>query len=165
MKSIRLSLYLTQALLLISLLGAGPLHASRYHVKPTGNDMNNGTSWTLAFQSLQKALDVAVSGDEVWVAACTYKPTNLLGTRNDPMDNPFQLFPNPTKGQFTLRSDLDAMEGWTYSICDPLGRILTSGQLSQMETHISLQGQSTGLYHVHIQNHEGKHYLLKLMKQ
>jgi len=39
----------------------------------------DGTSWSNAFDTLQQALDVAVSGDQIWVAAGTYKPTSDYG--------------------------------------------------------------------------------------
>ena len=41
---------------------------------------NNGSSWTDAFTELQAALDVAVEGDEVWVAAGRYTPDYDVGT-------------------------------------------------------------------------------------
>ena len=36
---------------------------------------NNGTSWKDAFIDLQSALDIAQSGNEIWVASGTYLPT------------------------------------------------------------------------------------------
>lgn len=37
----------------------------------------DGTSWAKAFDHLQDALDIAQSGNHIWVAAGTYKPTTL----------------------------------------------------------------------------------------
>lgn|GEM_PF-2265152 len=52
---------------------------SAIHVKPAGSDDANGLSWATAKATLQGALDTAVSGDQIWVAAGTYKPTSDYG--------------------------------------------------------------------------------------
>ncbi len=41
-------------------------------VRTDGNDSATGATWAEAVQSVPRALDLAVSGDEVWVAAGTY---------------------------------------------------------------------------------------------
>jgi len=45
-----------------------------YHVTTGGTSTNDGSSWETA-KDLQSALNAAVSGDEIWVAAGTYKPS------------------------------------------------------------------------------------------
>ena len=45
------------------------------YVKWDATGTHTGTSWTNAFADLQSALAAASSGDEIWVAAGTYKPT------------------------------------------------------------------------------------------
>ncbi|HTR82123.1 MAG TPA: T9SS type A sorting domain-containing protein [Bacteroidota bacterium] len=46
-----------------------------YFVKQSGDDGMAGTSWETAFATLQKALSVAASGNQIWVAAGTYTPS------------------------------------------------------------------------------------------
>src|SRR5262249_52355679 len=48
---------------------------SVWFVNGAAGGRNSGLSWAAAFRDLQSALAAAVSGDEIWVAAGTYKPT------------------------------------------------------------------------------------------
>ncbi|GAB3995578.1 hypothetical protein GCM10028807_36110 [Spirosoma daeguense] len=61
---------------LLTVLTTLPLLAQTVrYVKPTASGLGNGSSWTNASASLQTMINASVSGDQVWVAAGTYKPT------------------------------------------------------------------------------------------
>src|SRR5690606_15199573 len=47
---------------------------ARIYVNGAAVGARNGSSWQHAFTSLQEALAIAVSGDEIWVAKGTYSP-------------------------------------------------------------------------------------------
>ncbi|WP_428661262.1 choice-of-anchor Q domain-containing protein [Runella sp.] len=47
---------------------------SPLYVKTDGNDTNTGTSWQTPFKTLQKALQAACAGTQIWVAKGTYYP-------------------------------------------------------------------------------------------
>ena len=72
--------------MLFLLAGALPVLAVTRYVKPGGNDSNAGTSWSQAYQTLQKAIEVAVAGDEIWLAAGTYYPTKDIAGSSSPAD-------------------------------------------------------------------------------
>jgi len=60
-----------------------------YHVKMNGgDDGKSGLSWSDAFATLQKALESAVSGDQIWIAKGTYYPTKEI----DPADSRTKTF-------------------------------------------------------------------------
>ncbi|MCA0232701.1 MAG: T9SS type A sorting domain-containing protein [Bacteroidetes bacterium] len=62
------------------------------YVKPTGNDNNTGTSWGQAYQTIQKAIEVAVAGDEIWLASGTYYPTKDETGSASPTDARTKVF-------------------------------------------------------------------------
>jgi hypothetical protein len=47
------------------------------------DDAGNGSSWATAKKSLQAALDIAINGDQIWVAVGTYYPTTEVGGSGD----------------------------------------------------------------------------------
>jgi hypothetical protein len=67
-------LWTTAALSLGTLL-ASSVQAAVIHVDGSASPGGNGQTWATAFNGLQDALDIAVSGDKVWVAVGTYVPS------------------------------------------------------------------------------------------
>lgn len=66
-----------QNLFLILLFAcSSSMFASTYYVNLNATGTGTGTSWENAFTTIDAALGVAIVGDEVWVAAGTYKSTN-----------------------------------------------------------------------------------------
>lgn len=68
-------------------------------VKFDATGANNGTSWNNAFTSLQSALSAAVNGDEIWVAAGTYKPAT-------------PATPNPRTLSFNMKTGVKILGGF-----------------------------------------------------
>lgn len=66
---------------------AVPTSRIRY-VKTNGSDNNDGLSWATAYRSVQKAINVLAEQPgipgEVWVAAGTYEPTELINGNGTP---------------------------------------------------------------------------------
>ena len=77
------ALFITTVLVIFC---ATTLHAATWYVDAGKADNTGaGTSWTTAKKDLQVAINAAASGDQVWVKAGTYKPTqvpNLGGFRD-----------------------------------------------------------------------------------
>ncbi|MGE6220952.1 T9SS type A sorting domain-containing protein [Nubsella zeaxanthinifaciens] len=61
------------------------------YVKPIATGAGDGTSWADAAADLQTVINASSSGDQVWVAAGTYKPTIAPGSSTTDRDKTFLL--------------------------------------------------------------------------
>lgn len=82
--------YITLLISTIYILAHAQTH---YYVnQSTGNDLNTGTSWADAFETVQKALAVISDNDEIWVAQGTYYPDEGGGSINNDRASSFYLY-------------------------------------------------------------------------
>ncbi|MGN0867710.1 MAG: MBG domain-containing protein [Oligosphaeraceae bacterium] len=75
------------------------LHGATWYVSTTGGDRRAGRSWRSAFGTLERALEAAEPGDEIWLAAGCYEPHLLPG----------EILPG---GGFALRSGVSLRGGF-----------------------------------------------------
>lgn len=65
------------------------------YVNASANGSNNGTNWANAFKSLHSALNIAIPGDQIWVAKGTYKPSSAYDlTESGDRDFHFRMIDN-----------------------------------------------------------------------
>ena len=72
------------------LLGTLSLPAQVRYVSPTGAGNMDGSSWSDASADLQAMINAAAAGQEVWVAAGTYRPTTQINP-NEPRSKSFVM--------------------------------------------------------------------------
>ena len=86
-------MYLKTTNFLILCLLAFQLQAQTViYINATATGLNNGTSWTDAYNNLQDALDASISGDELWVATDIYFPTKDKTGGSTPANNRDKTF-------------------------------------------------------------------------
>ncbi len=119
-----------------------------WYVDIDNTNPGSGTDWASAFTDVQDALDVAVMGDQIWIAEGTYLPSDTGGS-SDPREASFRLsdgvevyggfmgnevdidFRLPTQYRVTLLGDLN-------------GDDQTSGDNSENTYHVvTAEGIST----------------------
>lgn len=95
-------------ILLYALLFGGCFMASAQHtryVAPTASGLNDGSSWANASADLQFAINQSQAGDQIWVAAGTYRP-------NRDASQPLLPTPGNKNNAFVLKSGVKIYGGF-----------------------------------------------------
>lgn len=82
------------------------------YVKEGGSGSKNGSSWANAYDDLQKAIDSAPSGSQIWIAKGTYYPTREE-EKGDPSTRTFFM-----KAGVSIYGGFAGSEGVDYDIRD-----------------------------------------------
>jgi parallel beta-helix repeat protein len=84
--------FVWRGIVIAALAVTAPAYASvRYVNAARPDDSGDGLSWATAERTLQAALQAAVTGDEIWVAAGAYKPDQGGGQTPGDRSSSFQL--------------------------------------------------------------------------
>jgi parallel beta-helix repeat protein len=112
------------------------------YVKTNGDDTKDGQSWDNAFKTLQKALQFACSGDQVWVAQGTYYPDEGAGYTNNDRSVSFNLKEGvKIYGGFSGNETQLSGRNWATNVT------IVSGDIDQNDGN-NLANTSGNSYHV-----------------
>jgi predicted outer membrane repeat protein len=113
--------------------------AARWYVKVNATGANSGLSWTDAYTDLQLALGSSSFGDEIWVAAGTYKPTSTTSaTTSFNLVNGVAIY-GGFYGTETLLTERDLVN----NICTLSGNIGNGSSTTDNSNHV-VYGDNVG---------------------
>jgi hypothetical protein len=113
--------------------------ATIWYVNGAAKGSHNGQSWANAFTSLQSALKEAQSGDQIWVAKGTYKPTSGTDrTISFVLDAGVAVY-----GGFAGRETLLSQRNWVHNVTTLSGYLGTPGDNLVNTRHVTGSSVST----------------------
>jgi hypothetical protein len=135
-------------------------HATTRYVKPTATGTGDGSSWADASANLQAMINVSAWGDEIWVVAGTYKPTqSAYGSSNpaDPRDKTFYL-KNGVKlyGGFVGTESSLGSRDWVANTTLLSGDFNDDDLVSGSGASLSIANNSENAYHVVLSVSDGE---------
>jgi hypothetical protein len=102
---------------------------------------------TVDFDPQANMLNLTASGfSDIFIHKMSPQDLGMIASASN---KAFTVFPNPTKGIFTIRHQFD--EDIPFVICDITGKVLTRGLLTSKETSIDLSNLQQGIYLVSIE--------------
>jgi hypothetical protein len=132
--------------LLIFLITYMNSSAATIYVNASATGSNNGLSWNNAYTNLQEALSNAIFGDQIWVAAGTYKATSTTDrTLSFSMKNGVNLYGgfNGTEtalGQRTISSNPTTLSGDIGAIGDNIDNTNTILKVFNITSGLTIDG-------------------------
>ncbi|MCX6149086.1 MAG: right-handed parallel beta-helix repeat-containing protein [Ignavibacteriales bacterium] len=140
---------ITTLFVLVIVTGVNVL-ADVHHVTTTGAGSKNGSSWDNAHEGLQAALTAASSGDKIWVAKGTYKPSSYYDLYFTARYYHFRMQPNVAIYGGFAGTETDVSERTNYGVGGTNETILsgdigTEGNISDNCYHVFYHPTSSDL--------------------
>jgi hypothetical protein len=113
------------------------------------NDTGNGLSWATAKKNLQAAIDLCVSGDQIWVKAGTYKPTSAYDLTNTSRYYHFRMVNGVKMYGGFAGTETDTIQRVNYGLGE-INQTILSGDLSGDDNNAvsPWTGVSENCYHI-----------------
>lgn len=80
------------------------------------------------------------------------KDLNWLSTNDLDTESRISIYPNPSQGQVTI--EIPAEGEYTYTVIDPRGKVLKTGNFKQ-KTQLDLSGETSGAYMIQVSSPDG----------
>jgi hypothetical protein len=124
------------------------------------------TIFQMRYRRSDRQLFVYTFGRGIWI--CSMDPISTTDIPVvDPGANGIKVFPNPTKGIFTLLADTKKNKHLNFQLTDLTGRIVLSKELNTLSEQVNLEfdlsGFSDGIYFLTVKG-ENKTTSLKIIK-
>ncbi|HUM52254.1 MAG TPA: T9SS type A sorting domain-containing protein [Chitinophagales bacterium] len=81
-----------QIILFLVLSASSIAYGARIYVKQNASGLNNGTSWSNAYTSIEQSFSSAVVGDEIWIASGIYKPSGNTSSSSFTIPNGIKVY-------------------------------------------------------------------------
>ncbi|MFQ5478313.1 MAG: hypothetical protein ACE5E4_06825 [Candidatus Binatia bacterium] len=109
--------------------GPGCFVSNRWYVDADATGANDGSSWANALNLLQEALAMAAYGDEIWVAAGTYRPDEGAGQVAGDREATFTLRNGVALYGHFLGNEAALGDRVLADLSDPLRQTILSGDI------------------------------------
>ncbi len=119
------------------------------HILSSGLNINNSNGSVSYSVGLIHYKDASGIGGSTLVGSqLPFEVSELLSVQ-DLASNIVSVHPNPTSGLLYIR--LNTVDTYKYQLIDLSGRLLKTGEVSELETTISLTGIDTAIYILNIE--------------
>lgn len=159
-------------ILFLSLMLAGPaltyLQAQQIHASVNTSGGNaSGTGGSVSY-SVGQVFNTTAFGTNGSVSEGVQQPFEIsvfTGLKdNEAINLFFAAYPNPTKGNLTLKIENFETNTFSYQLCDVNGKIIRNEKLTEKISIVDLSDMKSGAYFIKVTNNRNAGKTFKIIK-